>query len=93
MWTCRGHVEFLTRKINLFFSHPNLESQLCHVLERNISFPSHIYVLIYHVFNVYLYRCRRAERSYSTFKVRRGGREKIPLVQVRSSGYALLEQP
>ena len=25
--------------------------------------------------------CRRAERSYSTFKVRRGGREKIPLVQ------------
>ena len=24
---------------------------------------------------------RRAERSYSTFKVRRGGREKIPLVQ------------
>ena len=25
--------------------------------------------------------CRRAERSYSTFKVRRGGHEKIPLVQ------------
>ena len=25
--------------------------------------------------------CRRAERSYSTFKVRRGGREKIPLNQ------------
>ena len=25
--------------------------------------------------------CRRAERSYSTFKVRRGGREEIPLVQ------------
>ena len=24
---------------------------------------------------------RRAERSYSTFQVRRGGREKIPLVQ------------
>ena len=24
---------------------------------------------------------RRAERNYSTFKVRRGGREKIPLVQ------------
>ena len=24
---------------------------------------------------------RRAERSYSTFKVRRGGREEIPLVQ------------
>ena len=24
---------------------------------------------------------RRAERSYSTFKVRRGGREKTPLVQ------------
>ena len=24
---------------------------------------------------------RRAERSYSTFKVRRGGHEKIPLVQ------------
>ena len=28
-----------------------------------------------------LHRRRRAERSYSTFKVRRGGREEIPLVQ------------
>ena len=26
-------------------------------------------------------RCRRAERSYSTFKVRRGGPDEIPLVQ------------
>ena len=25
--------------------------------------------------------CRRVERSYSTFKVRRGGREEIPLIQ------------
>ena len=25
--------------------------------------------------------CRRAETSYSTFKVRRGGSEEIPLVQ------------
>ena len=25
--------------------------------------------------------CRRAQRSYSTFKVRRGGSEEIPLVQ------------
>ena len=30
-----------------------------------------------------LHRRRRAERSYSTFKVRRGGREKIPLVQLK----------
>ena len=28
-----------------------------------------------------LRRCRKGERSYSTFKVRRGGREEIPLVQ------------
>ena len=28
-----------------------------------------------------LHGCRRAERSYSTFKVRRGGREEIALVQ------------
>ena len=28
-----------------------------------------------------LRRRRRAERSYSTFKVRRGGHEEIPLVQ------------
>ena len=28
-----------------------------------------------------LHRHRRAERSYSTFKVRRGGREEIPFVQ------------
>ena len=31
---------------------------------------------------------RRAERSYSMFKVRRGTYSKV-----RSSGYALLEQP
>ena len=29
----------------------------------------------------WLHGHRRAERSYSTFKVRRGGREEIPLVQ------------
>ena len=28
-----------------------------------------------------LHRCRRAERSYSTFKVRSGGHEEIPLIQ------------
>ena len=28
-----------------------------------------------------LHRCRKAERSYSMFKVRRGGGEEIPLVQ------------
>ena len=35
-----------------------------------------------------LHGCRRAERSYSTFKVRRGNSPKV-----RSSGCALLEQP
>ena len=40
----------------------------------------------------WLHRCRRVERIYSTFKVRRGGGEEIPLLQVRSSGSALLEQ-
>ena len=29
----------------------------------------------------WLSRCRGAERSYSLFKVRRGGREEIPLIQ------------
>ena len=29
----------------------------------------------------WLHGHRRAERSYSTFKVRRGGREEIPLIQ------------
>ena len=29
----------------------------------------------------WLHRCRRAERSYSTFKVRSGGHEEIPLIQ------------
>ena len=29
----------------------------------------------------WLHGCRRAERSYSTFKVRRGSREEIPLAQ------------
>ena len=41
---------------------------------------------------------RRAERSYSTFKVRRGGREKIPLVQgkeqwLRFAGAAVKRYP
>ena len=25
--------------------------------------------------------CRKAERSYSTFQIRRGGREELPLIQ------------
>ena len=29
----------------------------------------------------WMHRRRRAKRSYSTFKVRRGGHEEIPLVQ------------
>ena len=29
----------------------------------------------------WLRRCRRAKRSYSTFKIRRGSGEEIPLVQ------------
>ena len=29
----------------------------------------------------WLHGCRNAERSYSTFNVKRGGREEIPLVQ------------
>ena len=40
----------------------------------------------------WLGRRRRVERTYSKFKVRRGGGEEIPLLQVRSSGCALLEQ-
>ena len=41
---------------------------------------------------------RRAERSYSTFKVRRGGREEIPLVQgkeqwLRFAGAAMKRYP
>ena len=34
-----------------------------------------------------------AERSYSTFKVRRGGREEIPLIQGKEQQLHLLEQP
>ena len=41
---------------------------------------------------------RRAERSYSTFKVRRGGREEIPLIQgkeqwLRFTGAAMKRYP
>ena len=46
----------------------------------------------------WLHRCRRAERSYSTFKVRRGGGEEIPLVQgkeqrLRFAGAAMKRYP
>ena len=42
--------------------------------------------------------CRRAERSYSTFKVRRGSGEEIPLVQgkeqwLRFAGAAVKRYP
>ena len=40
-----------------------------------------------------LHEGRRAEKSYSTFKVRRGSSEEIPLVQGKGSSCALLEQP
>ena len=41
----------------------------------------------------WLHRCRRAERSYSTFKVRRAAVRRHPSSKVRNSGCALLEQP
>ena len=34
----------------------------------------------------WLHRRRRAERSYSTFKVRRGSCEEIPLIQGKEQG-------
>ena len=40
-----------------------------------------------------LHRHRRAKRSYSTFKVRRGGREETPLVRGKEQQLRLLEQP
>ena len=40
-----------------------------------------------------LHKCRRAERSYSTFKFRRGIPKRYPSCKVRSNGYVLLEQP
>ena len=36
--------------------------------------------------------CGRAQRSYPTLKVKKGGGEEIPLSKVRSSSCALLEQ-
>ena len=41
----------------------------------------------------WLCRHKRAKRSYSMFKVRRGGSEEIPSSKVRSSSCTLLEQP
>ena len=38
-------------------------------------------------------RAPEGQRSYSTFKVGTGGGAEIPVVQVRSSGCALLEEP
>ena len=47
---------------------------------------------------LWLCSSRRAERSYSTFKVRRGGHEEIPLVQgkeqwLRFAGAAMKRYP
>ena len=51
-----------------------------------------------HVQEWWLCGCRRAERSYSTFKVRRGSGEEIPLVQgkeqrLRFAGAAMKRYP
>ena len=45
-----------------------------------------------------LLRCRRVKRSYSTFQVRRGGHEEIPLIQgkkqwLRFAGAAVERYP
>ena len=40
-----------------------------------------------------LHRLRRAERSYSMFKVRRGSHEEIPLVEDKEQRSTSLEQP
>ena len=37
----------------------------------------------------WLHGCRRAERSYSMFKVRRGGGEEIPLIQGKEQQMSL----
>ena len=42
---------------------------------------------------LWLCGCRRAERSYSTFKFRRGVPKRYPSCKARSNGYVLLEQP
>ena len=41
----------------------------------------------------WLHGGRRAERSYSMFKVNRGGSEEIPLIQGKEWRLCLLEQP
>ena len=46
----------------------------------------------------WLCRCRRAKRSYNTFKIRRGSREEIPLVQGKEqqlhfAGAAVMRYP
>ena len=51
-----------------------------------------------HVQGVVAAGCTRAERSYSMFKVRRGGHEEIPLVQgkeqqLRFAGAAMKRYP
>ena len=37
--------------------------------------------------------CRRAERSYATFKVRRGGCEEIPLIQSKEQPLSFAGAP
>ena len=41
----------------------------------------------------WLLGCRRAERSHSTLKVRRGGGEEIPLIQGKEQQLRFAEQP
>ena len=60
---------------------------------RDITLPTKVHLIKAMVFPVvmhgcggaskewWLHGCRRAERSYSTFKVRRGSGEEIPIVQ------------
>ena len=57
-----------------------------------------VLILVVKFFFVQFSQRRRAKRSYSMFKVRRGGREEIPLIQgkvqqLRFAGAALKRYP
>ena len=72
-------------------SGPQKQSLLTSLLGRLLQIPAHAQERL-------LLGRRRAERSYSTFKVRRGSREKITLVQgkeqwLRFAGAAVKRDP
>ena len=101
-WSCCIHiVEYNSEKYKIIDSCNTKNKPQCYHLEWKESKEKRVYTALPHSYKVLENinkSIRRAKRTYSTFKVRRGGREEIPLIQskeqwLRFAGAAVKRYP